>query len=96
MIWNLSALQTEGKGEILSNPRVVTADLKKATILQGRQIPYSTVSQNGTQIEWKDAFLKLEVTPQITPDDRVRMDLKVSKDEEGRQVIVNGVDVGQY
>ena len=87
----LSALQTEGKGEILSNPRVVTADLKKATILQGRQIPYPTTSDEGTKIEWKDAFLKLEVTPQITPDDRVRMDLKVSKDEQGTQVIVNGV-----
>jgi type IV pilus assembly protein PilQ len=65
---------------------VVTADLKKATILQGRQIPYSTVSQDGTNVEFKDAFLKLEVTPQITPDDRIRMDLKVSKDEDGAVV----------
>jgi len=87
----LSALQTEGKGEILSNPRVVTADLKKATMLQGRQIPYPTVDDNGqTDIEWKDAFLKLEVTPQITPDDRVRMDLKISKDDQGQQVVING------
>lgn len=82
----LSALQVEGKGEIVSNPRVVTADLKKATVLQGRQIPYSTISQNGTNVEFKDAFLKLEVTPQITPDDRIRMDLKVSKDEQGASV----------
>ncbi|QQS54650.1 MAG: type IV pilus secretin PilQ [Candidatus Competibacteraceae bacterium] len=82
----LSALQVEGKGEIISNPRVVTADLKKATVLQGRQIPYSTVSQEGTNVEFKDAFLKLEVTPQITPDDRVRMNLKVSKDEQGATV----------
>lgn len=87
----LSALQAEGQGEVVSNPKVVTADLKKATILQGRQIPYSTVSQEGTKIEWKDAFLKLEVTPQITPDDRVRMDLLVSKDEEGALVTVSGV-----
>ena len=87
----LSALQAEGQGEVVSNPKVVTADLKKATILQGRQIPYSTVSQQGTKIEWKDAFLKLEVTPQITPDDRVRMDLLVSKDEEGALVTVSGV-----
>lgn len=80
----LSALQTEGKGEIVSNPRVVTADLKKATILQGRQIPYSEVDDNGqTDTMFKDALLKLEVTPQITPDDRVRMDLKVSKDDVG-------------
>lgn len=83
----LSALQTEGKGEILSNPRVVTADLKKATILQGRQIPYSQVDDDGkVSTEFKDAFLKLEVTPQITPDDRVRMDLKVSKDDVGANV----------
>ncbi len=82
----LSALQAEGQGEVISNPKVVTADLKKATILQGRQIPYATVSQEGTKVEFKDAFLKLEVTPQITPDDRIRMDLKVSKDEQGTNV----------
>jgi type IV pilus assembly protein PilQ len=82
----LSALQVEGRGEVVSNPRVVTADLKKATILQGRQIPFSTVSDSGTNVEFKDAFLKLEVTPQITPDDRIRMDLKVSKDEQGATV----------
>jgi type IV pilus assembly protein PilQ len=83
----LSALQQEGKGEILSNPRVVTADLKKATIEQGRQIPYSEVDDNGqVTTMFKDAVLKLEVTPQITPDDRVRMDLKVIKDDVGVNV----------
>ncbi len=82
----LSAQQVEGNAEIVSNPRVITADLKKATVLQGRQIPYSTVSDQGTNVEFKDAFLKLEVTPQITPDDRIRMDLKVSKDEQGAVV----------
>ncbi len=83
----LSAQQVEGRAEVVSNPRVVTADLKKATILQGRQIPFSTVSDSGTNVEFKDAFLKLEVTPQITPDDRIRMDLKVAKDEQGPSVI---------
>ncbi|MDQ5911366.1 MAG: type pilus assembly protein PilQ [Pseudomonadota bacterium] len=83
----LSALQQEGKGEVLSNPRVVTADLKKATIEQGRQIPYSEVDDNGkVSTMFKDAVLKLEVTPQITPDDRVRMDLKVIKDDVGANV----------
>lgn len=82
----LSALQTEGKGEVLSNPRVVTADLKKATIVQGRQIPYSVVSDQGVTTLFQDALLKLEVTPQITPDDRVRMDLRVAKDEPGPAV----------
>ncbi len=82
----LSALQVEGKGEVLSNPRVITADLKKATIVQGRQIPYTTISADGVKTEFKDAFLKLEVIPQITPDDRIRMELKVSKDEQGQLV----------
>ncbi|HRY15286.1 MAG: type IV pilus secretin PilQ [Candidatus Competibacteraceae bacterium] len=82
----LSAQQVEGNAEIVSNPKVVTADLKKATVLQGRQIPYSTVSDSGTNVEFKDAFLKLEVTPQITPDDRIRMDLKISKDDPGEAV----------
>jgi type IV pilus assembly protein PilQ len=82
----LSALQQENKGEVISNPRVVTADLKKAKILQGTQIPYSTISDNGTETEFKDANLELEVTPQITPDDRVRMDLVVKKDTVGVNV----------
>lgn len=81
----LSALQVEGNGEVVSNPRVVTTDLKKATILQGEQIPYTIVDQNTGigNTEFKDVFLKLEVTPQITPDDRVKMDLKVSKNTRG-------------
>lgn len=54
--------------------------------MQGQQIPYATISDKGTQVEFKDALLKLEVTPQITPDDRVRMDLKVSKDAKGVDV----------
>jgi type IV pilus assembly protein PilQ len=83
----LSALQTEGKGEIVSNPRVVTANLKKASIQQGRQIPYSEVDDDGkVSTLFKDAVLKLEVTPQITPDDRIRMDLKVTKDDVGANV----------
>ena len=82
----LSALQQEGKGEILSNPRVVTADNKKARIVQGQQIPYSTVSQDGTKTEFKEANLELEVTPQITPDDRVGMKLKVTKNARGVDV----------
>jgi type IV pilus assembly protein PilQ len=86
----LSALQQENKGEVISNPRVVTADLKKAKILQGTQIPYSTVSDNGTETEFKDANLELEVTPQITPDDRIRMDLVVKKDTVGVNVPQTG------
>ncbi|AHF05269.1 type IV pilus secretin PilQ [Marichromatium purpuratum 984] len=76
----LSAMQQEGRGEIISSPRVITSDQHQATIKVGQQIPYQTVSQNGTQTEFKDAVLQLDVTPHITPDDRVIMDLMVNKD----------------
>ncbi|WP_295393586.1 type IV pilus secretin PilQ [uncultured Thiodictyon sp.] len=76
----LTAMQTEGRGEIISSPRVITSDGKQATIAMGQEIPYSTVSNNGTQTAFKAAVLKLDVTPQITPDDRVVMDLVVQKD----------------
>jgi len=77
----LSAMQREGRGEIVSSPRVITSDAKKATIKVGQQIPYQTTSGNqGTNTEFKDAVLQLDVTPQITPDDRVIMELKVNKD----------------
>jgi type IV pilus assembly protein PilQ len=82
----LSAMQAEGRGEILSNPRVVTTDRSQATIEQGRQIPYQTTSQNGTTTEFKNAVLQLVVTPQITPDDKIIMDLNVKKDEIGANV----------
>jgi len=76
----LTAMQEEGRGELISSPRVITADKSKATIEQGTEIPYATVSNNGTNVQFKDAVLKLEVTPNITPDDRVIMDLVITKD----------------
>jgi type IV pilus assembly protein PilQ len=80
-------MQAEGRGEILSNPRVLTTDRSPASILQGRQIPYQTSSgNNGTTTEFKDAVLELKVTPQITPDDRIIMDLDVKKDDVGPPV----------
>ncbi|MDP3904231.1 MAG: type IV pilus secretin PilQ [Methylococcaceae bacterium] len=81
----LSALQDEGKGEIVSNPRVMTSDRCQATIKQGEQIPYKTVSQNGTQTQLVDAVLQLDVTPQITPSGSVVMNLKISKDARGAE-----------
>ena len=84
----LSALQTEGNGEVLSNPRVVTADNQEATIKQGREIPY-TVPSSGSgpaTTEFKEAVLELKVTPKITPDDRISMKLAVKKDEVGEVV----------
>lgn len=79
----LSALQADGRGKIISNPRVVTSDQMEATIEQGTEIPYSTVSQAGTNVQFKKASLSLKVKPQITPDDNVIMDLKVNKDSRG-------------
>lgn len=77
----LSAAQAEGKGEVISNPRVVTGNQGKAVIKQGFEIPYVEATSSGaTSVDFKEAVLSLEVTPQITPDDRVIMDLKVNKD----------------
>jgi type IV pilus assembly protein PilQ len=77
----LSAMQREGRGEVISSPRVITSDQKEAKIEVGKKIPYSTVSQDGTNVQFENATLSLKVTPAITPDDRIIMDLVVTKDE---------------
>ena len=80
----ISALQAENEGEVISSPRVVTADRHVARIEQGVEIPYLSASSSGaTQVEFKKAVLSIEVTPQITPDDRVIMDLSVNNDTVG-------------
>jgi type IV pilus assembly protein PilQ len=77
----LSAMQAEGKGELVSSPRVITSNQSTAIIEQGTEIPYQEASSSGaTSVSFKKAVLKLEVTPQITPDDKIIMDLKVNKD----------------
>ncbi|MCL4137821.1 UNVERIFIED_CONTAM: hypothetical protein GTU68_031098 [Idotea baltica] len=86
----LSAMQAEGKGEIVSSPRVITSNQQTALIEQGTEVPFQEAASSGaTAVSFKEAVLKLEVTPQITPDDRVVMDLKVNKDSVG--TIFNGV-----
>lgn len=86
----LSALQAESKGDVVSTPRIVTADKKKALIEQGVDIPYQQASSSGaTSVSFKKAVLSLEVTPQVTPDEHVIMDLKVSQDTVG--AIYSGV-----
>ncbi len=82
----LSALQTEGRGEVISSPRVITANQKEALIEQGVEIPYqeSAGASGATSVSFKKAVLSLKVTPQITPDDRVIMDLSVTKDSVGQ------------
>ncbi len=77
----LSALENENRGEVLANPRVMTSDRELAFIKQGVQIPFATVSQDGTETELIDAVLELNVTPQITPDGDVIMDLLIKKDD---------------
>jgi type IV pilus assembly protein PilQ len=85
----LSALQAEGRGEVISSPRVITANQKEASIRQGVEIPYQESSSSGaTTTQFKEAVLSLTVTPQITPDDRIIMDLLVTKDSVG-EVITN-------
>ncbi len=78
----LSAMQAEGKGEVISSPRVITSNQATAIIEQGTEIPYQEASSSGaTSVSFKKAVLSLEVTPQITPDDKIIMDLKVNKDQ---------------
>ncbi len=90
----LSALQQEGRGEVISNPRVITANQKEAYIEQGTEIPFLTSSANGsTTITFKKAVLSLRVTPQITPDDRVIMDLTVTQDTIGTLITLLGSSV---
>lgn len=80
----LSALESDGKAEIISQPRVVTADGQAASIMAGTEIPYQEASSSGaTSVSFKAAVLKLEVTPQITPDDRIIMDLLINQDSVG-------------
>jgi type IV pilus assembly protein PilQ len=81
----LSAMQLEDRGEVISSPRVITSNQQEASIQQGVEIPYQEASSSGaTSVSFKEAVLELKVTPQITPDDRIIMDLKVSKDNVGQ------------
>jgi len=81
----LSALQADGKGKIVSSPRVITADKVEAVIEQGTEIPYQESTSSGaTSISFKKAVLSLKVKPQITPDDKVIMNLAVHKDSRGQ------------
>ncbi len=87
----LTALQADGKGKIISSPRVITSNQNEATIEDGTEIPYAQASSSGaTTVAFKKATLSLKVKPQITPDDHVIMTLKVNKDSRG-QATLDGV-----
>lgn len=80
----LTALETDNRGKIVSSPRVTTANQQKAKIAQGTEIPYLQASSSGaTNVQFKEAVLSLEVTPQITPDEKIIMDLEVKKEKVG-------------
>lgn len=82
----LSALEADGKGKIISSPRVITADQMKALIEQGTELPYQQATSSGaTSVSFRKANLKLEVTPQITPDGNVILDVDVNKDSVGAE-----------
>ena len=83
----LSALQADGRGEVISAPRVITANQKEALIEQGVEIPFQQATSSGaTSVSFKKAVMSLSVTPQITPDDRIILDLRVTKDSVGDNV----------
>jgi len=83
-------MQAEGNGEVISSPRVITANQHEAYIEQGVEVPYLEASSSGaTSVSYRKAVLGLTVTPQITPDDRIVMDLQVNKDTVGQ--IFSGV-----
>ncbi len=87
----LSAAQLETRADVVSAPRVVTANQKKAVILQGTEIPYETSASSGaTTIQFEQAVLSLTVTPQITPDNRIILDLDVKDDSVGTVVVQSG------
>nr|MCU0769822.1 type IV pilus secretin PilQ [Burkholderiaceae bacterium] len=82
----VSALEQDGLGKVISSPRVVTADKVKAVIEQGTEIPYQQATSSGaTSVAFRKAVLKLEVTPQITPEGAIFMDVKVNKDSRGQE-----------
>ena len=88
----LTALEAEGRGEIVSTPRVITANQSEATIKQGVEIPYQQSASSGaTTIQFKEAVLELVVTPQITPDNNIILDLRVSKDNVGKIISTGGI-----
>jgi type IV pilus assembly protein PilQ len=87
----LSAAQAETRANIISSPRVITANQKEATIEQGTEIPYQTAASSGaTTVQFKKAVLSLKVTPQITPDNRIILDLDVKKDAVGQVIVQSG------
>lgn len=85
----LSALQSEGKAEIVSQPKIITTNGKAARIESGQEIPYQTVEDGEVKIEFKEVVLSLDVTPQINPGNRIALDMKITQDSVG-DILPNG------
>jgi len=84
----LSALENENRGEVIASPRVITANQKEASIEAGEEIPFQNATSSGaTSVQFKKAVLSLTVTPQITPDDRIILDLTVTQDTRGEATL---------
>ena len=79
--FQLSAMESSGKGKVLSNPKILALDNKEAFIQTGYRIPYESVSTQGTKTEWIDAVLQLKVTPHVTADNHIMMSIKIEKNE---------------
>jgi type IV pilus assembly protein PilQ len=91
----LSAMEADGRGEVISSPRVLTSNQKEASIETGTEVPYQEATSSGaTNVEFKKAVLSLKVKPQITPDDRVIMDLSITKDSVNQDVTGGGGEPG--
>ncbi len=84
--FEISALESDGKAEVVSQPKIITADGKSAKIQSGDEIPFQTVEDGEVSIEFKEVVLSLDVTPQITPDNRLILDLKVNQDSVGEEL----------
>ncbi len=83
----ISALQAEGRGQLVSSPRIITTDQNAALIEQGVQIPYVVTGEDGPTVEFRSASLRLEVTPQVTPDGGVILNVQVNKDSRGEDTL---------
>lgn len=89
----LSAIESSGHGEVVTQPKIITGDKQEASIKSGRKIPYQETSPNGAStVSFEDAVLELSVTPNITPDDRIIMELNIKQDAVG-DIAVNGTPV---
>ena len=87
----LSAAQSEGKGEVISSPRIMAANQQEAMISQGTEIPYQEAASSGAAtIQFKPAVLSLKVTPLITPDNRLILDINVKKQRVGQVIVTTG------